>query len=684
MNSMDARSSFACKKAASAPLSLDDSLKPGGKGDPLRAPSVFYLTTGLQKELREVGLTGASTVREVEKLVIRPSGEHSICPRDGNRGCALVDTLEGDDNAGKATVMLSYTWGYTIGDIVASLKCYCNRHGLDPKRTYVWICAFCINQHRVQEALRRNELIPFEQFAEEFGGRVKSIRHILALMGPWHSPQYIKRAWCLYELAVGMDVDGCKVEILMPPSESVEFTKALLSSPNSLEELWSVLTRVCVARAEASVPADKENILRCIEAGPGLVQLNEKLRSKLKAWFADAAEAEAYDLLKNYQQERCSSPTFGVIQVSTMLSEMGRPESALELLHTALTYVRPKHARDHTATVLTALGSMLARLGDMQAASVIFSEAHELLDVQAVECPSPGSTRCRPAREAEIDLHCGMGAFHVMQGRPSQALEHFSKAYLIVQSLGCLETRRGLGLLLDIALTQADLKDTDAAGKTYSEVEKLHKKLGLPSLTTATGAVLHGKYPVASAERFEQRRRVYTKVGIMASARGAYISTLQGFALVQVGRMSEALASCEEALRLHGAAGTLKTPFGADSLDTLANIQKQLDNDTGAESRLREAQSIRRDCELSIDASILQQEFCVALCAPQADEGGMKRLEDALRSRSHEHIEERDFVNELLLGFAVARKYAKGWSFTRTTNEDEETVYADDESVESD
>ena len=53
--------------------------------------------------------------------------------------------------------MLSYTWDYTIADIVDALAAFCGGHMLKPNRTYVWICALCVNQHRVREARAKNQ-----------------------------------------------------------------------------------------------------------------------------------------------------------------------------------------------------------------------------------------------------------------------------------------------------------------------------------------------------------------------------------------------------------------------------------------------------------------------------------------------------------------------------------------------
>ncbi len=53
------------------------------------------------------------------------------------------------EHTGRATIMLSYTWGYPFGTIGSALMAYCAKHGLDPRTTHVWICCMCINQHRV-------------------------------------------------------------------------------------------------------------------------------------------------------------------------------------------------------------------------------------------------------------------------------------------------------------------------------------------------------------------------------------------------------------------------------------------------------------------------------------------------------------------------------------------------------
>ena len=85
---------------------------------------------------------------------VRDKGAHHICPVDGRPGAAYVDTLSSsmaphpEDHCGPSTAMLSWTWQYTVGDVVHTLVEYCREHHYNPKRTYIWMCCLCVNQHR--------------------------------------------------------------------------------------------------------------------------------------------------------------------------------------------------------------------------------------------------------------------------------------------------------------------------------------------------------------------------------------------------------------------------------------------------------------------------------------------------------------------------------------------------------
>jgi hypothetical protein len=126
------------------------------------------------------------------------------------------------------------------------LQRWTNRVGRDPKRTYIWICSLCLNQHRVQD-----KAVSPEELAAEFGPRVLAIGRLLPMLEPWcvavcavcrgdlraecacvyglfsrsltgphrtpcrrrrRNPLYLNRAWCLFELYTAIG-EREKVEI---------------------------------------------------------------------------------------------------------------------------------------------------------------------------------------------------------------------------------------------------------------------------------------------------------------------------------------------------------------------------------------------------------------------------------------------------------------------------------------
>ena len=155
--------------------------------------SVYYLKNTFLQEAKEAGFDEKSLVYDLEDLssnengLIRRKGENLIDPNDGRLGASYVDCLSGQDNVGIANVMLSYSWGYSIGDIVDTLDDFCNSKGKDPKKTYVWICCLCINQHRVVEKSEKEDdgESDFDEFQKIFHDRVKGIGQIVAMMYPW-------------------------------------------------------------------------------------------------------------------------------------------------------------------------------------------------------------------------------------------------------------------------------------------------------------------------------------------------------------------------------------------------------------------------------------------------------------------------------------------------------------------
>ena len=111
----------------------------------LRGIAPAHLHNVFLPEVAAEGLSPASNIYDVEANVIRSKSKSITCPRDGRLGAAYVDCIP-NVQAGQSSVMLSYAWSYTIGDIVDTLREFCRTSGHDTESTFFWICVFCINQ----------------------------------------------------------------------------------------------------------------------------------------------------------------------------------------------------------------------------------------------------------------------------------------------------------------------------------------------------------------------------------------------------------------------------------------------------------------------------------------------------------------------------------------------------------
>ena len=118
---------------------------PNDPGHLLRGVSAAFMLGVFLLEVVAHGLTRDSKVYEVEPEVIRGKGKDLQCPRDGKLGAAYVDCVP-NGQAGPASVMLSYSWGYTTGDIADTLQEFCRTSGRCAKSTFFWVCCLCINQ----------------------------------------------------------------------------------------------------------------------------------------------------------------------------------------------------------------------------------------------------------------------------------------------------------------------------------------------------------------------------------------------------------------------------------------------------------------------------------------------------------------------------------------------------------
>ena len=186
----------------------------------LRGPSVHHLKATLvpaavraiidikrsvghehQDAFDELDDSSKASIWHMVHAYAKPCSAKTICPRDGDMGCAYVDTLTAADDVGPADALLSYAWGYLVAEVSAALSAWTERNARNPTQTRIWICSLCLNQHGFEARICKAGGSGGPGVLQKaFGDRVLAIGRILPMLEPWDDPGYVKRAWCMFEL----------------------------------------------------------------------------------------------------------------------------------------------------------------------------------------------------------------------------------------------------------------------------------------------------------------------------------------------------------------------------------------------------------------------------------------------------------------------------------------------------
>eukprot|EP00035_Acanthoeca_spectabilis_P014131 m.268779 g.268779 ORF g.268779 m.268779 type:complete len:1976 (-) comp16059_c0_seq12:62-5989(-) len=260
----------------------------------LQAPSVWHLNLHLRAKVEEVIQEGLrrepppprwppslaeTEVAHMTNLYTKPHSADTICPRDMQLGAAYVDMLKGPENVGKASALLSYSWGNRVFDIFDALVQWCRAHKRTERHTYIWICDLCLNQHR------KHKIQTAEELSAEFGPRVCAIGRIIPFMDPWYAPEYIKRAWCIMELftAISLGHNHCKIDITLSPQEEKRFKEAIVA--DGYGKFDAILGELKSENAQATFKPDLDAIFKLIEAVPGKFEkIDATIKSHLREW----------------------------------------------------------------------------------------------------------------------------------------------------------------------------------------------------------------------------------------------------------------------------------------------------------------------------------------------------------------------------------------------------------------
>lgn len=538
-----------------------------------KALSCHYWDTTFADEMRAAGLgsdatkTAAPTIHDVAS-VIRAKGQHLTCPRDGHPGAAYVDSVgDANDCVGAATQMLSYTWGYEIRDILSALSRYCTKQKLNPRRTYVWACCVCVNQHRVSLGAP----LPFDFFEEKFRERVKRIGHVLALMAPWSKPLYITRVWTCFELYTAVTSDGkVKLDIVMPPSESLDLARCIVQ-PNGLESVWQALKGLKVEHAEAFSSDDRDNILKLIQNGPGFALLNLTVSNKIRDWMVQTVSHHVEKKLEAYgaciRQSRPKASYYSMQDVE----DEGKDNDTWDVIFA--------HGE--------ALGDLLRRFGMLSRAQEIYEKTKDLAPTQSYET------------ENYAKLLKKEGSSIMALGDPAGALLRYSEALFIYCAIG-QGNSKGTGSLLNyIASAREKVGDLLTAVDANEKSKQILLQLG--QLQTGNGAYMLREYGemLLKADdlegamlQFEEAMSIYKLKGKLGTPDHAYLLNSEAQVDIEKDDLQGALKRLTSAEQIHRQMGTLGTNGGLHLLFTLGKTRISAGDPAGAQAVLNEAKGL--------------------------------------------------------------------------------------------
>jgi len=218
----------------------------------------------------------------------RSKGKGKVCPRDGKADCSVVDALDSEKcgKAGKATHFLSWVWQYQLSVFIAAIRHWIVQESLDPNKTFLWVCFFCNNQHRLGESNADN-------LEEVFESRLKTIGHMVALLDTWRIPVYVTRIWCVFEQYTAVKLmkqdSSFTVQMVLPPNEMESFNQTIAAG--NMQDVITEFSSINVETARATVDKDEETVKKLIRESVGFSRVSEAVQSNMVDWCTKAFQA---------------------------------------------------------------------------------------------------------------------------------------------------------------------------------------------------------------------------------------------------------------------------------------------------------------------------------------------------------------------------------------------------------
>jgi len=204
---------------------------------------------------------GKSNVYDLKKELVMPTTNSSKT----SLAELWFKKISGGKNAfGDVTVFVSHAWVNRFGALVEALT-FWESAKKSRQGVYYFFDILAVNQHE-----------PTSDLAS-IRDLVAKANILLFVLSPLVKPVPISRVWCLFEIYAAIQHRTC-IECVLPEEEREQF-RYILSYAESSESLMKI--KLNSENAEASLPADKDQIKKLIRQDIGFSGLDQQLHASL-------------------------------------------------------------------------------------------------------------------------------------------------------------------------------------------------------------------------------------------------------------------------------------------------------------------------------------------------------------------------------------------------------------------
>jgi len=227
-------------------------------------------------------------------------GASHICPRDGEKGCALVDTLQ-RGMRGQCTHFLSWTWAYRLSEVKSGISMWLQRNiHLEAAEVMFFMCFFVNNQYRILVENGRAGSLDLEAIFET---RLRKIGRVVALLDAWDEPLYLTRIWTIFEQYTASKL-GVGVEIILPEQQSIRMLEQIRKGEAGIQLVKKCLCKVDAEAARAWDPRDEMKVKSLIRLSDGgFAEVNRNVKRAMIDWIGQVVAQFMQHVVEEEEKE---------------------------------------------------------------------------------------------------------------------------------------------------------------------------------------------------------------------------------------------------------------------------------------------------------------------------------------------------------------------------------------------